>query len=86
MGKIPTIDRLNAGNHKQIKLTEPLCDYRAKKIEAILPQLLALNTAEKTQVDAATALGLSVNTLRNYLRVARIEWRNVRHYTVNRIR
>jgi hypothetical protein len=86
MGKIPTIDRLNAGNYKQIKLTEPICDYRAKKIEAVLPQLLALNAAEKTQVDAATAVGLSLNTLRNYLRVARIEWRNVRRYTVNRIR
>ena len=86
MGKLPTIDRLNAGNHKQIKLTEPICDYRAKNIEAVLPQLLALNAAQKTQVDAATALGLSVNTLRNDLRVARIEWRNVRRYTVNRIR
>ncbi len=86
MGKLPTIHRLNAGNHKQIKLITPICDYRARKIEAVLPQLLALNQAEKTQVDAADALGLSVNTLRNYLDVARIEWRNVRKYTVNRIR
>ena len=86
MGKLPTVHRLNAGDHKQIKLTRPICDYRAKKIEALLPQLLALNNAEKTQVDAATLLGLSVNTLRNYLRVTRIEWRNVRKYTVNRIR
>jgi hypothetical protein len=86
MGKLPTITRLNAGEYKQIKLTKPICDYRAKNIEAVLPQLLALNAAEKTQVDAATALGLSVNTLRNYLAVARIKWRNVRRYTVNRIR
>jgi hypothetical protein len=86
MGKLPTITRLNAGEYKQIKLTKPICDYRAKNIEAVLPQLIALNAAEKTQVDAATALGLSVNTLRNYLAVARIKWRNVRRYTVNRIR
>ena len=86
MGKLPTIHTLNAGKYKQIKLAKPICDYRAKNIEAILPQLIALNDAEKTQVDAATALGLSVNTLRNYLDVTRIEWRNVRRYTVNRIR
>lgn len=86
MGKLPTITRLNAGNHKQIKLTDPICDYHARKIEAVLPQLLALNAAHKTQADAASVLGLSVNTLRNYLDVARINWRNVRKYTVNRIR
>jgi hypothetical protein len=86
MGKLPTIHRLNAGGHRQIKLTTPICDYRAKKIEAVLPQIIALNQANKTQLDAAEAIGLSVNTLRNYLRVSRIDWRNVRKYTVNRIR
>jgi len=77
MGKKPTIDRLRCPGRRDIVLLHPICDYKANRIEAILPQIHALNEAGKPQADAAGALGISCETLRNYVRTAAIKWRNI---------
>jgi hypothetical protein len=77
MGKKPTIDRLRCPGRRDIVLLHPICDYKAQRIEQILPQIHALNEANKSQTDASCALGLSCETLRNYVRAAGIKWRNI---------
>ena len=77
MGKKPTIEVLRCPGRRDIVLLHPICDYKAERIEQILPQIHALNDAGKPQADAAGALGISCETLRNYVRTAGIKWRNI---------
>jgi len=58
-------------------LTRPMTSYGVERIRAILPQILALNDAHKTQMDASIALGLTVTTLRNYITALGLKWNNV---------
>lgn len=61
-----------------IPLKRPMAVYSAKRLEAILPQIAALNAAGKTQADAAAALGTTVCSLRAWLDLAGIEWSNLK--------
>jgi hypothetical protein len=58
-------------------LTRPMTAYGVERIRAILPQILALNEAHKTQLDASIALDITVTTLRNYVAALGIKWHNV---------
>jgi len=60
-----------------VPLTRPVCDYTARRIERILPQLHALNAAGKTQPDAAAALDITSMTLRNYCALLNLRWSNL---------
>ncbi len=60
-----------------IPLKRPMAEYAARRLQAILPQIAALNAACKTQADAAEALGTTVGTLRSWLDITQTEWVNV---------
>jgi hypothetical protein len=60
-----------------IPLKRPMADYAARRLQAILPQIAALNAAGKNQADAAAALGTTVCTLRTWLDLTGTTWVNL---------
>lgn len=62
---------------RPIPLKRPMAVFAARRLEAILPQIAALNAANKSQADAAAALETTVCTLRNWLDLTGTEWRNL---------
>ena len=63
---------------RPIPLKRPMAGFAAKRLEAILPQIAALNAAGKTQADAAAALDTTVCTLRKWLEVTDTTWTNLK--------
>jgi hypothetical protein len=61
-----------------IPLKRPMADYAARRLQAILPQIAALNAAGKSQGDAAEALGTTVGTLRSWLDITNTTWVNLK--------
>jgi hypothetical protein len=61
-----------------IPLKRPMAEYAARRLQAILPQIAALNAAGKTQGDAAEALGTTVGTLRSWLDITGTQWVNLK--------
>jgi hypothetical protein len=55
-----------------------MAEYAARRLEAILPQIAALNAAGKSQGDAAAALETTVTTLRIWLDITGTTWVNVK--------
>ena len=47
-----------------LPLKRPMAEFAARRLQAILPQIAALNAAGKSQGDAAAALETTVTTLR----------------------
>ena len=60
-----------------ITLKRPMAVYAANRLQAILPQIAALNAAGKTQADAAAALDTTVCTLRTWLDLTNTQWVNL---------
>jgi hypothetical protein len=60
-----------------IPLKRPMAEYAARRLQAILPQIAALNAAGKTQADAAAALDTTVCTLRHWLDITGTTWVNL---------
>jgi hypothetical protein len=60
-----------------LPLKRPMAEYAARRLQAILPQIAALNAAGKTQADAAAALDTTVCTLRQWLDITGITWVNL---------
>jgi hypothetical protein len=60
-----------------LPLKRPMAEYAARRLQAILPQIAALNAAGKTQGDAAEALGTTVGTLRSWLDITGTQWVNL---------
>ena len=60
-----------------ITLKRPMAVFSAKRLEAILPQIAALNAAGKSQADAAAALDTTVCTLRTWLDLTGTSWVNL---------
>ena len=60
-----------------IPLKRPMAEYAARRLQAILPQIAALNAAGKTQGDAAAALETTVTTLRHWLDITGTQWVNL---------
>ncbi len=60
-----------------IPLKRPMAEYAARRLQAILPQIAALNAAGKSQADAAAALGTTVCTLRTWLDLTNTQWVNL---------
>jgi hypothetical protein len=63
---------------RPIPLKRPLAYFAANRLQAILPQIAALNAAGKSQADAAAALGVSVYTLRTWLDLTSTPWTNLK--------
>jgi hypothetical protein len=61
-----------------LPLKRPMAEYAARRLEAILPQIAALNAAGKSQADAAEALETTVTTLRHWLDITGTTWVNVK--------
>jgi hypothetical protein len=60
-----------------LTLKRPMAQYAARRLQAILPQIAALNAAGKTQADAAAALDTTVCTLRSWLDITGTQWVNL---------
>lgn len=60
-----------------LPLKRPMAEYAARRLQAILPQIAALNAAGKSQGDAAEALGTTVGTLRSWLDITGTQWVNL---------
>jgi hypothetical protein len=60
-----------------IPLKRPMAEFAARRLQAILPQIAALNAAGKSQADAAAALGTTVCTLRTWLDLTGTTWVNL---------
>jgi len=63
---------------RPIPLKRPMAVFAAKRLEAILPQIAALNAAHKSQADAAAALDTTVCTLRTWLELTGTTWINLK--------
>jgi hypothetical protein len=60
-----------------LPLKRPMAEYAARRLQAILPQIAALNAAGKSQADAAAALDTTVCTLRQWLDINGTQWVNL---------
>ena len=63
---------------RPIPLKRPMAVYAANRLQAILPQIAALNAAGKTQADAAAALGTTVCSLRKWIEITGTTWTNLK--------
>jgi len=72
----PYTDRLTFAG-RPIPLKRPMAVYAANRLQAILPQIAALNAAGKSQADAAAALETTVCTLRSWLDITGTTWANL---------
>ena len=72
----PYTDRLTFAG-RPIPLKRPMAVYAANRLQAILPQIAALNAAGKSQADAAAALDTTVCTLRQWLDITGTTWVNL---------
>jgi len=70
------IDLITVGD-RPIRLSRPVLPHAARRLAGILPQLNALNTAAKSQADAATALGVSIGAVRTWIALTGISWSNL---------
>ncbi len=71
------IDLITVGN-RPVRLSRPVLPHAARRLAGILPQLNALNTAGKSQADAAAALDTTVCTLRQWLDITGTTWVNLK--------
>jgi len=62
---------------RPLTLKRPMQSWAASKLEQTFPQLNALNEAGKTQADAAAALGVSLNSVRNWAANTGIQWKTI---------
>lgn len=72
---------------RTLTLKRPMAYYAANRLQAILPQIAALNTAGKSQADAAAALGVSLHSLRTWLELTGTVWSNLKRrgpYNISR--
>ena len=72
---------------RPIPLKRPMAVFAARRLEAILPQIAALNAAGKSQADAAAALGVSLHSLRTWLELTGTAWSNLKRrgpYNISR--
>ena len=75
MNQEPT-DLITVGD-RPLRLTRPVLPHAARRLAETLPQLNALNTAGKSQADAAEALNVSVGAVRSWIALAGLSWSNL---------
>lgn len=73
----PYTDRVTFAG-RVIPLKRPMAVYAAQRLQAILPQIAALNAAGKSQADAAEALDTTVCSLRTWLEITGTTWQNLK--------
>ena len=75
MNQEPT-DLITVGD-RPLRLTRPVLPHAARRLAETLPQLNALNSAGKSQADAAEALNVSVGAVRTWIALVGISWSNL---------
>jgi hypothetical protein len=75
MNQEPT-DIITVGD-RPIRLSRPVLPHAARRLAETLPQLNALNSAGKSQADAAEALNVSVGAVRTWIALTGISWSNL---------
>jgi hypothetical protein len=75
MNQEPT-DLITVGD-RPIRLSRPVLPHAARRLAETLPQLNALNSAGKSQADAAEALNVSVGAVRSWIALAGLSWSNL---------
>jgi hypothetical protein len=75
MNQEPT-DIITVGD-RPIRLSRPVLPHAARRLAETFPQLNALNTAGKSQADAATALGVSIGAVRTWIALTGMSWSNL---------
>jgi len=59
---------------RDIPLLKPIAIFNARRLEAKLPQIAALNAARKTKTAAAAALGVTDQTLATWIKLTQTTW------------
>ena len=59
---------------RDIPLLKPIALFNARRLEALLPQIAALNAARKTKGAAAAALGVTQQTLATWIKLTQTTW------------
>jgi hypothetical protein len=59
---------------RDIPLLKPIALFNARRLEALLPQIAALNAARKTKREAAAVLGVNEETLATYIKLTQTTW------------
>ena len=75
MNQEPT-DIITVGD-RPLRLSRPVLPHAARRLAETLPQLNALNSAGKSQADAAEALNVSVGAVRTWIALTGISWSNL---------
>jgi hypothetical protein len=75
MNQEPT-DLITVGD-RPIRLSRPVLPHAARRLAETLPQLNALNSAGKSQADAAEALNVSVGAVRTWIALTGMSWSNL---------
>lgn len=57
-----------------IPLLKPVAVFNARRLEAVLPQIAALNAARKTKTFAANAVGVTNQTLATWIKLTQTTW------------
>lgn len=57
-----------------IPLTKPIAVFNARRLEALLPQVAALNAARMTKSQASAALGITQQTLAAWIKITQTTW------------
>lgn len=63
---------------RPLRLSRPVLPHAARRLASVFPQLNALNTAGKSQADAAFALGVSVGKIRTWVDLTGMTWTNLK--------
>jgi hypothetical protein len=59
---------------RNIPLIKPIAVFNARRLEALLPQIAALNAARTTKGTAAAALGVTQQTLATWINLTQTTW------------
>ena len=82
----PHVSFVKSGD-RVLTLSRPVLPHAARRIATVFPQLNALNEAQKSQADAAAALGVSIGSVRTWTAITGIQWKNLTRrgpYRINR--
>jgi hypothetical protein len=59
---------------RDIPLLKPIALFNARRLEALLPQIAALNAARMSKGEAAAAIGTTQQTLATWIKLTQTTW------------
>jgi hypothetical protein len=70
------VEMIKVGD-RPLRLSRPVLPHAARRLVTVIPQLNALNEAGKSQADAASALGVSIGSIRTWISLTGLSWNNL---------